>query len=182
MKKASRLTYADLEQLPDDGNRYELIDGELYVTTAPRTSHQRAVRRLDHILDPNCPDHLEIFIAPFEWRVEEFVELYQPDLLVARRADLTEKNLPRPPVLVAEVLSPSTRSRDLVLKRRTYARAGVEHYWTIDTDLPSVTVLELDDGRLEERLVAKGDELLVVKRPFPVALRPSDLVDQTEAS
>lgn len=176
MKKASRLTYADLEQLPDDGNLYELIDGELYVTSAPSAAHQRAVRRLILTLDPCCPSELEVFCAPFEWHAVERDDRYQPDLLVARRADVTAKNLPRPPVLAVEVLSPSTRSRDLVLKRRTYAQAGLENYWIVDPDIPSVTVLELVGGSYVERAVAKGDEHLTIDRPFPVTVCPADLV------
>lgn len=178
MKKVSRLTYADLEQLPDDGNRYELIEGELYVTSAPSWPHQRAVRNLFKILDPVCPEDLEIIFAPFEWHAVDYDECYQPDLLIARLEDRTEKNLPRPPVLVAEVLSRSTRSRDLVLKRRTYARSGVDHYWIVDTKVPSITVLERTDDRFEECSTVKDDELLVVDRPFPVSLRATDLVEQ----
>jgi Uma2 family endonuclease len=172
--KVSQLTYADLEALPDDHNRYELIDGELLVSASPDTVHQRALGALYRLLHAAAPEACEVFLAPFDWYVDER-NVYQPDLLVARRADLTERSLPRPPVLAFEVLSPSSRSVDLVHKRAAYQRAGLEHYWVVDPQLPAVTVLERVRGRLVEATTAKGDETLTVDRPFPFTLVPAAL-------
>jgi Uma2 family endonuclease len=172
--KVSQLTYADLEALPDDHNRYELIDGELLVSASPSTAHQRALGALYRLLHAAAPVTCEVFLAPFDWYVDER-NVYQPDLLVARRADLTERNLPRPPVLAVEVLSPSSRSVDLVRKRAAYQRAGLEHYWVVDPLLPAVTVLERVRGRLVETATAKGDESVEVDRPFPVTVVPAAL-------
>ncbi len=102
-------TVADLERTPDDGRRYELIDGVLIVSAAPGRLHQRVVGRLYRLLDDACPAELEVLMAPFGIVFGDDTEL-QPDVLVARRADLTDKNLPAPPVLAVEVLSPSTRT------------------------------------------------------------------------
>ena len=172
--KVSQLTYADLEALPDD-NRYELIDGALLVSASPSTAHQDAVRNLLLLLHAACPQGHRVYTAPLDWYVDNR-NVYVPDVLVARRDDLTERNLVRPPVLAIEVLSPSTRSVDLVRKRAAYERAGLAHYWIVDPVLPAVTVLELAGGRLVEAATAKGDEVLAVERPFPVRVVPGQLL------
>ena len=115
----SQHTYADLQALPDDHHRYELIDGELVVSAAPNLAHQRTVRRLLRLLEDACPAGLEALSAPFDWVVDD-CNVYEPDVLVARVADLTERNLPRPPVLAVEVLSDFSRSRDRLRKRAAY--------------------------------------------------------------
>jgi Uma2 family endonuclease len=79
-------------------------------------------------------------------------------------------------MLAVEVLSPSSRSVDLVRKRAAYERAGLDHYWVVDPLLPAVTVLARVRGRLVEVAAAKGDEPLAVERPFPVTVVAADLV------
>jgi Uma2 family endonuclease len=96
-------------------------------------------------------------------------------VLVARVADLTDRNLPRPPVLAVEVLSDFSRSRDRLRKRAAYQRAGLPHYWLVDPLIPAVTVLDRVGHELVETAVAKGDEPLAVERPFPVTVVPADL-------
>lgn len=171
----SQLTYADLQALPDDHNRYELIDGELLVSPSPSTAHQRAVGNLYMLLRPACPPDLEAFVAPFDWLVDDH-NVFVPDLLVARTRDLTERNLPRPPVLAVEVLSPTTRHRDLGRKRDAYARAGLADYWVVDPLVPSVRMLERVDGTFCEVAHAADDGSVIVERPFPVTVVPGDLV------
>jgi Uma2 family endonuclease len=169
----SQLTYADLQALPDDHNRHELIDGELVVSAAPNLAHQRAVRRLLRLVDDACPTGLEVIPAPFDWFVDDR-NVYEPDVLVARTADLTDRNLPRPPVLAVEVVSDFSRSRDRLRKRAAYQRAGLPHYWLVDPVIPAVTVLDRVGDELVETSVAKGDEPLAVERPFPVTVVPAD--------
>src|SRR5436309_12668845 len=111
-----RFTRADLEYLPDDGRRYELIDGELIVSAAPSWVHQRAVGRIYRLLDDACPWQFEVLVAPFAIGLAKDTEL-QPDVLVARQDQLTDKALPGPPALAVEVLSPSTRMGDLNKRR-----------------------------------------------------------------
>ncbi|MFC7622600.1 Uma2 family endonuclease [Microlunatus sp. GCM10028923] len=170
------LTRADLADAPDDGHRYELIDGTLIVSPAPRLPHQRAVRRLLIELDAACTDGLEVLTAPFDVVLAEDT-VVQPDVLVARTSDLTETDLPVAPVLIVEVLSPSTRRFDLVLKRSRFESAGVEHYWVVDPDEPSITAWTLVDGTYRDSLRAIGDEEFDAGRPFPVRITPSELVD-----
>ena len=135
---STRLTYADLELLPDDGLRHEIIDGAHYVTASPVTRHQRILRRLLVALQVYLDTHPtgEVFCAPFDV-VMSFHDVVVPDLIYIShsRADLiTTKNLQGAPDLVIEILSPSTRSRDERLKRDLYERVGVEEYWVIDPD------------------------------------------------
>jgi Uma2 family endonuclease len=87
---------------------------------------------------------------------------------VVRREDATGRRLDRAPLLVVEVLSPSTRTVDLVLKRRVLEEAGVPSYWLVEPDDGVVTVLELQDGAYRE--VARGPDV-TVERPFPVRVR-----------
>lgn len=173
--KVSQLTYADLEALPDDHIRHELIDGELFVSASPSLVHQRVVMALYHLLLPLVPEGHELFNVDIDWYVDDR-NVYVPDLIVAPRDHFTERNLPRPPVLAVEVLSPSTRSVDLVRKRAAYERAGLAHYWIVDPMLPALTVLERVGGRLVEVAAAKGDEALAVERPFPVTVVPALLL------
>ena len=98
-------TVAGLEALPDDGHRYELIDGALVVSPGPSWPHQSVVVELTSLLHGVCPRDLRVLTAPFDVRPDEFNN-YQPDVLVARYAELGEKYLRAAPVLAVEVLSP----------------------------------------------------------------------------
>ncbi|MGQ0464708.1 MAG: Uma2 family endonuclease [Sporichthyaceae bacterium] len=108
-------TVADLEAMPDDGRRYELIDGTLLVTPGPSWQHQSMAASLWRFLDDACPPDLRAVMAPFAVRTANDSEV-QPDVLVTRFADLTSALLPVPPLLASEVLSPSTQLHDRNLK------------------------------------------------------------------
>ena len=88
-----------------------------------------------------------------------------------------QQPLASPPVVVVEVLSPTTRAVDLRDKRAEYARAGAAHYWVVDVDVPTVHALALDPTTGTYRTVAeaKGDDVLTVTDPFPVTVSPADL-------
>jgi Uma2 family endonuclease len=120
-------TVADLETMPDDGRRYELIDGELLVSPAPGWSHQEAAHTLYLTLRAACPRDLRVLTAPFAVQIDNFNEL-QPDVLVASFTDLTEVNLPRPPLLAVEIISPSSGLRDRSLKKAVYERMAVPSF------------------------------------------------------
>lgn len=169
------LTRAYLQDTPDDGRRYELIDGMLIVSPGPRVSHQRVVRNLFRLLDAGCPPELEVLFAPTAVALAEDTEL-QPDLLVAPRAQFTDKELVGAPLLAVEVLSPSTRRVDRLLKRDRLQEAGCPSYWLVDPDEPSVLVLELEDGGYVERGRVTGSGRLSVTLPYPVTLVPADLL------
>ena len=171
------LVRADLEALPeDDGHRYELLDGLLLVSPSPALPHQDAVGQLHLLLRAACTPELKVLLAPFDVVLADDTVL-QPDLLVAPREQFTRKELPGPPLLAVEVLSPSTRRVDLLLKRDRLAAAGVASYWLVDTDASSVTVLELVDGAYVEVGRSVGADVLHVARPFPVRIVADELRD-----
>ncbi|MGH3444748.1 MAG: Uma2 family endonuclease [Nocardioidaceae bacterium] len=175
LPRSRPLTGADLDSLPDDGHRYELIDGTLVVSPAPSTRHQRILARLHLALAQHCPPELEVFFAPLDVVLADDTVL-QPDLLVARRSDLTEDNLPAPPMLAVEVLSPSTRRVDLTLKRSRLEEAGCPSYWVVDPDEPCIIAWELRDGGYVETAHVAGDETFTTDQPYPVTFSPHDLV------
>lgn len=170
------LTRSDLDAMPDDGHRYELIDGSLVVTPAPSTAHQDCVLELAMRLKAGCQPDLKVLISPFDVELA-IATVMQPDVLVARRADVTDKDLPAAPVLAVEVLSPSTRKIDMTLKRDTYEEAGCPSYWVVDPVGPTVTVWELQDGKYVEAVHATAGSVVQVSAPFELSFDPADLLD-----
>ncbi|HET9255068.1 MAG TPA: Uma2 family endonuclease [Pseudonocardiaceae bacterium] len=169
-------TVHDLEGMPDDGRRYELIDGELLVSPAAGLRHQTVALRLYRLLDDACPGELYVLAAPFAVRTDNSNEV-QPDVLVARFDELTEKNLPTAPVLAVEVLSPSGRLIDLNLKRAHYQRLGTPSYWVLDPDVPDLLVLELDPaGEYQEIARVSGEAAFEARQPFKVRVVPAELL------
>ncbi|WP_460835519.1 Uma2 family endonuclease [Nocardioides hungaricus] len=166
------MTRAELDALPDDGRRHELIDGVLVVTPAPLVRHQHAVMNLVRALDTALPPGLLLYTAPLDVVLGDDT-LVQPDLLVARRADFTERDLSAPPLLAVEVLSPSTRRVDLNLKRVRYEAAGCPSYWVFDPDRVELTVWELDGAGYGSPTVVRGDETFRARAPYPVEVTPS---------
>ena len=144
LPRGRAFTRADLDGMPDDGHRYELIDGILLVSPSPSHRHQRAAARLFTVLQAAITDDhsLEVLFAPFDVVLGDDT-IVQPDLLIARAADFTAHDLPVPPLLAVEVLSPSSRRIDRLLKHGRYAAAGVQHYWVVDPDGPSLTAWAL---------------------------------------
>ena len=135
LPRGRALTRDDLDQMSDDGHRYELLDGILVVRPAPRRIHQRVSGNLHLALRAACPADLEILYAPFDVVLAKDTVI-QPDLLVAPRDAYTDRDLPGAPSLAVEVLSPSTRSIDLLLKKDRLRRAGCANYWVVDPDEP----------------------------------------------
>ena len=167
-------TADDLDALPDDGNRYELVDGQLLVTPSPVRMHQRAVAELFYLLRVAVPPAFEVILAPMDVRLGERLQV-QPDVLVVgdRRED---RRVESPPLLVVEVLSPGTRGRDQVMKRAAYERSGIPSYWLVDLRGPSLTVLELQDGSYVEVARVVGEQSWTAVRPFPVRVVPAALL------
>lgn len=168
-------TVADLEQLPDDGLRYELIDGALVVSPAPALLHQRAVVEFLVLLRRACPPELETFVAPVDFQ-PDVRNSVQPDVLVIPRPAATAKNVTSPPLLAIEVLSPSSRSRDFMLKRSLYEDVGVGSYWIFDPTVPQLWAWDLVDSGYIEAAGATGAQQVEMRRPFPVTVCPDWLV------
>ena len=135
-RRIHRWTSADLVRLPDDGNRYEVLDGELFVTPQARYQHQRIATRLVLALEPYCARHaLGGVVGP--GAVVFGKNELQPDVQVVPGAEpsvhMEWKDLPTP-LLVAEVVSDSTERRDFGKKRDAYVRIGIPTYWVIDAE------------------------------------------------
>lgn len=140
------------EQLPADGNRYEIIDGVLYMTTAPSPFHQWIIRQLFLALNRQL-DEQNIGLTLFA-PIGVFMpgcDPIQPDVLVIRTEELgivKDRRINGVPSLLIEVLSPSTASVDLTVKRRAYARAGVPEYWVVRPAQRDVLVCTQPDAAL----------------------------------
>ncbi len=170
------LTWADLDEMPDDGHRYELIDGALIVTPAPARRHQRGVGGLYLVLRAACPADLEVLLAPFDVVIADDT-VVQPDVLVASRSASTERALHGPPLLAVEVLSPSTRRIDLMLKRSRYEAAGCPSYWILDPVDCRLMAWELRDEVYVLAGEVADDDVLTLTLPFPVTVVPARLFD-----
>lgn len=140
----ARITYKEFAELPDDGKRYELIEGELVLNPAPVTRHQQIVRKILVLIDRYFTDHGggEVFVAPLDVVLAEDVVL-EPDLMVVRSDRMSivrRKNIQGAPNIVIEVLSDGTRRKDEIVKRKLYERFGVDEYWIVDPDSDTVTI------------------------------------------
>ncbi len=122
-----------------------------------------------------------MFFAPFDVRLASDTVI-QPDLIVFRTADATEKDLPVAPMLAVEVLSPSTRSFDLHTKKDRLRRAGCAHYWVVDPQVPSVIAWRLEGAGDEAEYVvvgsAAGTEELHLVDPFEIRVVPQRLIER----
>ena len=174
-RTAGPMTRAELDALPDDGRRHELIDGVLVASPAPAWQHQRILLNLTLALHAARPSGLTLLFAPFDVVLGPDTVM-EPDLLVARTDDMTERDLPVAPLLAVEVLSPSTRRFDLTLKKSRFEAAGCPSYWAIDPEGPRITAWELREGRFEQVADVVGDEPFAATSPCPVTMVPKDLL------
>jgi len=170
-----RWTYADYAALPDDGNRYEIIAGVLYMTPAPGTGHQSISARVVTFL----VTHVEfaglgrVFAAPVDVELAPDT-VVQPDIVVVLSANLhriTPSRIIGAPDLVVEILSPGTAGYDRREKQDAYARSGVGEYWIVDPGAQTVELLTLDQGGYRSHGVFRGQARLpssAVTLPVPI--------------
>ncbi|MBP6995711.1 MAG: Uma2 family endonuclease [Phycicoccus sp.] len=168
-------TREERDALPDDGSRYELIDGALVVTPAPPVRHQRMAGGLYRALYAACPPEWEVFFAPFDVDLDVRTSM-QPDLVVVRRSALQLRGIAEAPLLAIEILSPSTAMIDRNLKFRKLQQSGCPSYWLVDPQEPALTAFELVDGRYEEVAHVIGDQTWTASAPYPLALTPNALM------
>jgi Uma2 family endonuclease len=138
-----RWTLEELHSLPDDGNKYEVVRGELFVTPTPTNEHETILARLTRILDPYVQANGLGYVYHPRAVVRFDGSEVEPDLMIRQplvRDDVTWDDAPIP-VLVVEVFSGSTRRRDQVQKRSLYADAGVAEYWMIDPERRTITAV-----------------------------------------
>jgi Uma2 family endonuclease len=154
--------YEHLRKLPDDGRRYEIIQGTLYMVSAPSYPHQVTVGEIYFHLQRFVGEH-ELGVvasAPCALRLSDRAQLVQPDVIFVRAAQpvADQQEFVGTPALVVEVLAPNAERRDRVLKFDVYEAAGVAEYWLADLKTCSVEVYTLSHG--EYALFGKffGDE------------------------
>jgi Uma2 family endonuclease len=145
------MTIDDLATLPDDGNRYEVIGGELFVSPAPSLRHQYLVGELFKQLSGHVNDQRlgVVFAAPVEVQLSPH-DVVQPDVVVVLRHRLDrlqELRIVGAPDLVIEVISPGSRGTDLVRKAALYASHEVQEYWVVDPEAESILVQAHQEGR-----------------------------------
>lgn len=166
------------EQLPDDGNRYEVIDGILYMTTAPSYFHQWIIRQIVRVLFTQIDD---TGVGVTTWApVGLFMpgcDPVQPDIVVVRTTDLHiihDRRIYGVPALLIEVLSPHNPDQDTAIKRKAYARAAVPEYWIVRPASRDVLVCTHPDAMLGDyaqiQLVGPDDELISPTLPLRTAV------------
>lgn len=132
----TKLTYQDYVNMPDDGHRYELIDGELIMVAAPLTIHQKVIMNIISKILPfvEKKKYGELFTSPIDVVLSEHTTL-QPDIIFIAKEHssiITEKNIQGAPDLVIEILSPSSFYYDWFDKKELYEQHGVKEYWIVD--------------------------------------------------
>jgi Uma2 family endonuclease len=164
------LTYKDYLAMPDDGRRYEILDGEVAVSATPGTLHQRIIGNLYWVLRGHVRGRGlgEVFLAPLTVILAN-TTVVEPDLVyvdTGRAGLVTDRGIRGAPTLAIEVLSPSTATSDRGPKFRLYARYDVPYYWIADTDARVFEGYELTTGgyRLVDRRQGEGQ---VALPPFP---------------
>ena len=153
---ASRWTYAEYARLPNDGNRYEVIDGEVLVTPAPSTDHQYILFRLSVALGQYVERERFGVVLPDVDVLFASGQFLRPDLVVVPRSAreaVTSRGVDAPPALMVEILSPSSRSIDRVKKPRRYGEFGVPEYWVVDPEERCVWVWRFAAGATEPERV-----------------------------
>ncbi|OXS59188.1 hypothetical protein B1A99_11165 [Cohnella sp. CIP 111063] len=145
------VTYDDYASMPDDGNRYEIIDGVLeMMSPGPMTVHQGVSGELFLFLQ-SCRSEYVMFLAPFDVILSRTTVL-QPDILMIHRSRIEivkPHGVEGAPDLVVEILSPSTRKRDKVVKAAAYAKHRVPEYWLVDPEARTLEQYRLDGERYE---------------------------------
>ena len=164
MVAKAKYTYEDYLNTPE-GERYELIDGELILVASPNEGHQMASVNLVSLMNPHAKDRDLgwVFHAPFDIVFSD-TQVVQPDVMFIskeREHIRTGANVRGAPDLVVEILSPSSVSRDWNYKRELYAKYGVEEYWIADPVHKMVSVMLLKDGILElAKTYVEGDTVV----------------------
>ena len=162
-KAKTKFTYEDYARTPE-GERYELMDGELIIAPAPNMAHQRVGIRLGaefefYVMNAKIG---EVYLAPTDVHLSD-ADVVQPDLVFfskERSRIRTGKNIRGAPDIVVEILSPSTSSYDWGYKKDLYARHGVKEYWLADPYAKQVIVTLPRDGRFEIESVYREDDML----------------------
>jgi len=168
----SKLTYDEFQTLPRDGSkRFELIEGEVFMTPSPNTKHQTAASNLHLALGQFVRERSlgRVFFAPYDVMFSKWTAL-EPDLLFIRKERLsiiTDANVAGAPDLVIEILSPTNKEYDRETKHRVYEETGVAEVWYVDPEKRSVEVLNLGPDRRYEVTAKLSGNAAIVSKVLP---------------
>ena len=174
------LTYDDYCALPNDRNRYEILDGELSVTPAPATKHQIALGNLYRILSIHVVANRigRLLLAPTDL-ILAATTVVQPDLIFIasdRSQVVTLRGVEGAPTLVVEILSPTTQTNDRQMKAQLYAKYAVPHYWIIDPDKETLQAYALAGTQYNLVSQAQSGDPFTTTAVFPgLSFQISDL-------
>src|SRR5262245_10523528 len=150
------VTVKDLEAMPEDGNRYEVIDGEIFMSKSPGIPHQRASMKVTSLFLTYLGDHPIGELLPTPGVIFSDTDAVIPDLVFIQRERISEvisgDRIVAAPDIIIEILSPGpeNRRRDRVVKRQLYSKFGVKEYWILDLENKSIEVFVLKDNSLAQ--------------------------------
>ncbi len=184
-KKYTYEEFLEIADREDNEHQYELIDGEIYMLSAPAYPHQVAVQEIagqfyNWFKDKECRS----LFAPFDVKLfgeaetfEDNPNVVQPDILVlCDEENMNEKGKYEGiPVLVVEVLSPSTRSKDIMTKANLYMSSGVAEYWIVDTDAQRISLYYFKERKLDELVFIERGEDAVSRACEGLAVHTDDI-------
>jgi Uma2 family endonuclease len=167
-----KLAYEDYLALPNNGKQYQIVEGDLFTAPAPGVQHQRLVRRLIILLDRIARENNlgEVFAAPIDVLLSP-MDIVQPDVVYVASNNagiITAQNIQGAPDLLIEVLSPSTRRLDEIIKRKRYEQTGIREYWIVDPELEILKVYRRGDlGFNEAEIVSLEGQTTLTSPLFP---------------
>ena len=175
------LNYKDYAALPDDGRRYQILDGELYVTPAPSRQHQKVSGNFFAALHAYVRRRRlgEVYAAPTDVILED-TTIVQPDILFIANDRLgvrSARGIDGAPTLVVEILSPSTAETDRERKLQLYARFGIPWYLIVDPDTRTVEVYRLEGTRYALASRHAGSNAIAAEPFAGLTLTPDALWD-----
>jgi Uma2 family endonuclease len=150
VNKALKFTYSDYRLLPDNGKRYEILEGELLMSPSPNTKHQIVLLNLAAILKSFVERNNlgQIFIAPYDVVLSKY-DVVQPDIIFISNKNkqiIKSTHIEGVPDLVIEIISPGSAQRDRIIKRKIYALHGIKEFWLVHPEKEQVQVLRLEKG------------------------------------
>lgn len=164
VSEALKFTYSDYLLLPDNGKRYEILEGELLMSPSPNTKHQIVLLNLAAVLNSFVERNNlgQIFIAPYDVVLSKY-DVVQPDIIFISSKNtkmIKPTHLEGAPDLVIEIISPGSAQRDRIIKRKIYALHGVKEYWLVHPEKERVQMLRLEKGELQRITELTGEDIL----------------------
>ncbi|QGQ99436.1 Uma2 family endonuclease [Paenibacillus psychroresistens] len=162
--KEQLVTYEIYAAMPDDGQRYEIVDGSMeLMSPGPSTNHQAISGELEFILKQSCKSEYVIYDAPLDVILSQ-TNVFQPDIIMIHRNRLhivTARGIEGAPDLVVEILFPGSRKRDKVTKMKKYAQYGINEYWIVDSIARTLEQYQLiDNGLYELRNLFEANDIV----------------------